>query len=107
MPLRFEGGVWWVRARVVTDIDTPGLSLDLVRDQISSAGIDFDIEQAAGIGEFLPLARLTLRIVDPSRDDIAFDPTLYSDPDVRLVPAWLGDFRRAAYRHSREGRGAE
>jgi hypothetical protein len=107
MPLRFEGGAWWVRARVVTDINTPGLSLDTVRAQITSGGIDFDIEQAAGTGDFLPLARLTLRNVDPSHDDVAFDPTLHSHPDVRLVPAWLGDFRRAAYRRSREGRDAD
>jgi len=26
---------------------------------------------------------------------------------VRLVPGWLADFRRAAYRRSREGRNAE
>ena len=74
MPLRYEGGVWWVRARLVTDIGAPGLSLDAMRDQIDSGEVDFDIEQAAGTGEFLPLARLTLRHVDPSRDDIGFDP---------------------------------
>jgi hypothetical protein len=76
-------------------------------DQISSGGIDFDIEQAAGTGDFLPLARLTLRHVDPTCDDIAFDPALHSDPEVKLVPGWLGDFRRAAYRRSREGRDAQ
>jgi hypothetical protein len=32
MPLRFKGSVWWVRARLVTHIDTPGLSLVGVRD---------------------------------------------------------------------------
>lgn len=104
MPLRFNGGVWWVRARLASDIDTPGLSLDVIRDRIDSDGIDFDIEQAAGKGGFAPLARLTLRHVDPSRDDVAFDPVLHSDEDVRLAPGWLADFRRAAYRRSREGR---
>jgi hypothetical protein len=107
MPLRFKGGVWWVRARLVTQVNASGLSLDAIRDQISSGGVDFDIEQAAGTGEFLPLARLTLRHVDPSLDDIAFDPTLHCDPDVSLVPGWLSDFRRAAYRRSRAGRRAE
>jgi hypothetical protein len=76
-------------------------------DQISSSGIDFDIEQAAGTADFLPLARLTLRHLDPTCDDIAFDPTLHSDPKVKLVPGWLGDVRRAAYRRSREGRDAQ
>ena len=56
------------------------------------SGIDFDIEQAAGTSDFLPLARLTLRHVDPTCDDIAFDPTLHSDPKVKLVPGWLGVF---------------
>ena len=68
--------------------------------------VDFDIEQAAGTGEFLPLARLTLRHVDPSRDDIGFDPVLHATPEVQLIPLWLSDFRRAAYRRSREGRGS-
>jgi hypothetical protein len=107
MPLRFEGGLWWVRARLVTDIEATGLSLDLIRDQIASGGVEFDIEQAAGTGGFLPLARLTLRHVDPSRDDVAFDPTMHSDPEVQLAPRWLSDFRRAAYRRSREGRNGE
>jgi hypothetical protein len=107
MPLRYQGGVWWVRARLSTVIDTPGLSLATVADQIASGGIDFDIEQAAGTGDFLPLARLTLRHVDPTCDDIAFDPTLHSDPEVELAPGWLGDVRRAAYRHSRQGRDAQ
>jgi hypothetical protein len=107
MPLRFKGRLWWVRARLVSDIDAPGLSLDIIRDQIASGGIEFDIEQAAGTGGFVPLAHLTLRHVDPSRDDVAFDPALHSDSEVELAPRWLGDFRRAAYRRSREGRDAD
>lgn len=107
MPLRFQGGVWWVRARLVTKIDEPGLSLDTVRNQIDSGEIDFDIDQAAGAGHFRPLARLTLRNLDPSNDDIAFDPTMHTDPEVSLSPRWLSDFRRAAYRRSREGRDAQ
>ena len=91
-------------ALLVTDIDAPGLSLDAIRHQIASGGVEFDIEQAAGTDDFLPLARLTLRNLDPSCDDIAFDPTMHSDPEVELAPRWLSDFRRAAYRRSREGR---
>jgi hypothetical protein len=104
MPLGFRGGNWWIRARLATKIDEPGLSLDTIRNQIDSGGIDFDVEQARGTGSFAPLARLTLRNLDPSNDDIAFDPVLHSDEDVHLVPGWLADFRRAAYRRSREGR---
>jgi hypothetical protein len=107
MPFRFHNGVWWVRARLITKIEVPGLSLDPIRNQIDSGEIDFDIEQALGTGRFEPLARLTLRHLDPSRDDIAFDTTLHCDEDVELVPRWLSDFRRAAYRHSRDGRDAE
>ena len=106
MPLRFEGGVWWVRARLATKIDEPGLSLDTIRNQIDSGEIDFDVEQAHGRRGFRPLARLTLRHLDPTNDDIGFDPVLHSDEDVRLVPGWLANFRRAAYRRSREGRDA-
>ena len=96
-----------MRARLVTKIDEPGLSLDTIRNQIDSGAIDFDIQQASGMGRFRPLAHLTLRHIDPSRDDIGFDPVLHSDEDVRLAPGWVADLRRAAYRRSREGRGAD
>ncbi len=107
MPLRYRDSAWWVRARLVTAVDGRGLSLDAIRNQIDSDGMVFDIDQAAGAGEFRSLARLTLRHVDPSSDDVAFDPTLHSDPDVTLLPRWLGEFRRAAYRRSRQGRDAQ
>jgi hypothetical protein len=107
MPLRFGHGLWWVRARLHSDIDATGLSLEAIKDQITSSGIEFDIEQADRTDSFRPLARLTLRHIDPSRDDIGFDPILHSDEDVRLLPRWLSDFRRAAYRRSREGRDAQ
>jgi hypothetical protein len=77
-----------------------------MRDQIDSGEVEFDIEQAAGAGGFLSLARLTLRHVDPSNDEIAFDPTVHSHPEVELVPHWLNDFRRVGYRLSRAGRDA-
>ena len=107
MPLRYHDGLWWVRARLATRIDAPGLSLNAVENQISSTGITFNIDQARGTGAFRPLARLTLRHVDPSCDDIAFDPAMHSDPEVELAPRWLGDFRRSAYERSRQGRDAE
>lgn len=107
MPLRYHDTVWWVRARLASPVEKPGLSLDAIEHQISSTGITFTIEQAPSRGPFRPLGRLTLRHVDPSCDDIAFDPTLHSDPEVELAPRWLGDFRRAAYKRSRQGRDAE
>ncbi len=104
MPLRYRDRVWWVRARLATEIGTHGLALDTIESEIDSDGIQFDIEQAGFREEFRPLARLTLRHVDPSCDDIAFDPALHADCDVQLLPRWLADFRRAAYRRSRQGR---
>lgn len=107
MPLRYRGRVWWVRARLASEIDTGDLALDTIEREINSDGIQFDIEQAGFREEFRPLARLTLRNVDPSCDDIAFDPALHTDCDVQLLPRWLADFRRAAYRRSRQGRDAQ
>ncbi|MGY4648659.1 hypothetical protein ACVWWN_002455 [Mycobacterium sp. URHB0021] len=104
MPLRFQGGVWWVRARLSTDIKAAGLSLCDIQEQIDLGTVTFDIDQAAATGPFRPLARLTLRHVDPSQDDIAFDPVMHTDSEVALTPQWLTDFRRAAYRRSRKGR---
>jgi hypothetical protein len=104
MPLRYRGRVWWLRARLATEVSTHDLALDTIESEIDSDGIQFDIEQAEFRGEFRPLARLTLRHVDPSCDDIAFDPALHTDCDVQLLPRWLADFRRAAYRRSRQGR---
>jgi hypothetical protein len=107
MPLRYRGRVWWLRARLITELGSAGLGLETIENQINSGGIQLDIEQATTRGDFSPLARLTLRHVDPSCDDIAFDPALHCDCDVELVPRWLADFRRAAYRRSREGRAAQ
>jgi hypothetical protein len=107
MPLRFHGDVWWVRARLVRKIAEPGLSLDAIRNQIDSGEMDFDIEQARRSGGFRSLARLILRHLDPSNDDIAFDPARHCDDEVELVPWWLGDRRRAAYRRGRERRVAQ
>jgi len=81
---------------------SPGWHGESRRHQIASGGVEFDIEQAAVTGGFLPLARLTLRHLDPSRDDVAFDPTMHTDPEVQLAPRRLSDFRRAAYRRGRD-----
>jgi hypothetical protein len=105
MPFGHEDGVWWIRARFETEIDVAGLPLDAIRNHLRSTGVEFLIEQAAGTGDFLPLARLTLN--SPHTADIAFDPVLNTDAAVRPLPQWLTDFRRAAYRRSREGRDAE
>lgn len=107
MPLRYEGGVWWVRAHLTTKLDNPGLSLDTITDQLGRGELVFSIDQAAGTGEFGPLARLTLSEVIPPDRDMSFDPTLNTATGVSLAPGWLTDFRRAAYRRSREGRDAD
>jgi hypothetical protein len=107
MPFKFDGGVWWLRARMATDIHGPGLSVDAITDQIAGGGIEFDIEQARGTGGFSPLARLSFTEQNASAGDISFDPVLHSAPGVELLPGWLTSFRRAAYRRSREGRDAD
>jgi len=105
MPFSHEDGVWWIRARLTTEIQVAGLPLDAIRSHLRSTGVEFLIEQAAGTGGFLPLARLTLH--RPHGEDISFDPIVHTDPAVRPLPQWLTDFRRATYRRSREGRDAE
>ncbi len=105
MPFSHLNGVWWIRARLATPIEVAGLPLDAIGSHLRSTGLEFSIEQAAGTGDFLPLARLTLN--RPHAEDIAFDPIINTDPAVRPLPGWLSDFRRAAYRRSREGRHAQ
>jgi hypothetical protein len=108
MPLNYQGQNWWVRGRMVTEIDESGLSLESLSAHIGGAGVEFDIEQARGTQEFEPLAHLTLDEVIPAgpSHDVAFDPTIHTAPDVRLAPSWLTDIRRRAYERSREGRDA-
>ncbi|WP_197375243.1 phosphodiesterase [Mycolicibacterium baixiangningiae] len=107
MPFRYEGGVWWLRARLITKFGRRGLSLDTVADQLSRGDLEYSVDQAAGTGGFGPLARLTLSEVIPPDRDLSFDPTLNTAQGVTLTPGWLTNFRRAAYRRSREGRDAE
>ena len=111
MPLRHDGDLWWVRARLTTEMPASGLSLDPVADRIAHGGLQFDIEQACGTGPFEPLARLDLNEVIPAAehpdDDVAFDPARNSAHGVELWPGWLRRVRRQAYDSSREGRDAQ
>lgn len=58
MPLRYDGKYWWVRAKLTSDLDAEGLSLDDVAEQIDRDGVEFELRQAAGINDFEPLARV-------------------------------------------------
>jgi hypothetical protein len=111
MPLRYDNQLWWVRARLATDLSAAGLSLDTIVDALGRGEIEFHVEQARGSEEFHPLARLRLTDVIPAGEqpdhDVSFDPVRNSAPGVELWPGWLRDFRRLAYRRSREGRDAE
>ncbi|MEZ0354671.1 phosphodiesterase [Mycobacterium sp. SA01] len=111
LPLRYEDELWWIRARLATPVDGPGLSLQTVHQRIDDGGLEFDIEQASGSGEFEPMATLRLTEVVPLADhaehDVSFDPVRHSAPDVQVWPEWLRNVRAKAYRSSREGRDAE
>ncbi|QEN16556.1 phosphodiesterase [Mycolicibacterium sp. ELW1] len=111
LPLRYEDELWWIRARLTTPVGGSGLSLRAVHQRINGDGVDFDIEQACGGGEFTPLAALRLTEVVPlakhAERDISFDPVRHSAPEVRVWPEWLRNFRALAYRSSREGRDGE
>ncbi|QZT63000.1 phosphodiesterase [Mycolicibacterium austroafricanum] len=110
MPLRYRGGLYWLRARMRTPVDGDGLSVQSVRDRLGSDTIEFTIEQACRTGPFTELATLTfdrpLCDDDPGCDQ-PFDPTVRSGTELTLAPRWLTRVRGAAYRNSREGRGAE
>ncbi|OBI63328.1 phosphodiesterase [Mycolicibacterium fortuitum] len=107
MPMRYEGRLWWLWARLSTEFDGAGLSLDSVNSQLERGGVQFDIEQCQAPGEFEPVARLSLREKLPHGRDVSFDPALHQADGVRLVPDWLADIRRSAYHSSRVGRDAE
>ncbi|KDE99492.1 hypothetical protein Y900_011205 [Mycolicibacterium aromaticivorans JS19b1 = JCM 16368] len=111
LPLRYEGELWWIRARMTTPVGGSGLSLHAVHQRINGDGLDFDIEQARGNGEFEPMASLRLTEVVPlnqqGEHDVSFDPVRHSAPEVQVWPEWLRNLRATAYRSSREGRDAE
>ncbi|OBB68887.1 phosphodiesterase [Mycobacterium sp. 852014-50255_SCH5639931] len=108
MPLHYQGENWWLRARIVSEIDGPGLSLDSVRKRFDHDKIEVSVDQACGTGDFTPLGRLTLTgVIDPERaGDVSFDPVINTPPGVSLHPRWLADLRARAYRRSRHGRDA-
>jgi hypothetical protein len=106
MPFRYGERNWWLRARIVTDIDGLGLSLDSVRNGIQCGGIVVAIDQACGSADFEPLARLTLsNVIDAGQaDDVSFDPVMNTAPGLALYPGWLAGLRARAYHRSRAGR---
>ena len=106
LPLGYRDGTWWLRARISTPISDGGLALDTVARQIAAGALDIDVEQAAGTGDFRMLGRLTLNELTPS-GDVSFDPVANEAPGVSMKPRWLTEFRRSAYRRSRQGRDAE
>jgi hypothetical protein len=109
MPLEYCGSKWWLRARIESEIDGTGLSLEDVRNRIDRGGVEVALEQACGGSAFEKLARLTLsRVVElQPGEDVSFDPVLNSAPGVKLYPGWLADLRASAYARSRDGRDAD
>jgi hypothetical protein len=106
MPFRYRDHPWWLRARIADDIGGAGLSLDHIRERVRDGGIEIDLDQACGTGDFEPLARLSLSSVVET-DDVSFDPVLNTAPELGLYPGWLAHLRARAYQRSREGREAE
>jgi hypothetical protein len=109
MPLHYEGNNWWLRARIISEIDGLGLSLDSVRNRLEHGGIEVALDQACGRGDFAPLGRLALTgVMDPERgEDVSFDPVVNTAPGLSLYPRWLADLRARAYQRSRDGRDAD
>jgi hypothetical protein len=109
VPLRYRDINWWLRARIATKIDGPGLSLASVRNQLDRGEIEIELDQARGASHFSPIARVTLTNVFsplPAADDVSFDPVRHTTEGVELYPRWLADLRARAYDRSREGREA-
>jgi hypothetical protein len=102
-PLRYHDANWWLRARITTQIDGSGLSLDGIRNALQQGEIAIDVDQGRATSAFHPLARVTLTNPTPGRD-VSFDPVLHTAPDVEMYPHWLADLRAYAYAQSREGR---
>jgi hypothetical protein len=105
MPFRYRGGTWWLRARIVSNVDGPGLAVASIRHSIEHGGVHVALDQARGTGQFQPLARLSVSsLVDAEADDVSFDPVLNTAPGLSLYPGWLADLRARSYQRSREGR---
>jgi hypothetical protein len=106
MPLSHGGRLYWLRGRLRSALPDQGLSLDAVKRTIADGGLSFDIDQAVGLDDFAPAARLDVTNLVADGTDVAFDPARNIPGGVDLAPAWLTAFRRAAYRRSRAGRDA-
>ncbi|ORV14613.1 hypothetical protein [Mycobacterium celatum] len=109
VPVRYQQQLWWIRAKLITEIPDRGVTLESIRNHIDDGGIVFAIEQAGPTGAFGMLGQLTLNRVlagDEARD-LVFDPTIHSPADVALAPGWLTELRRGAYGRSRQGRDAQ
>jgi len=107
MPLHYQGNNWWLRARIISEIDGLGLSLSSIRKRLEDDKIEVSLDQACGRGDFTPLARLTLtRAIDPGQD-VSFDSVVNTAPGLSLHPRWLADLRatRLSAEPSRSGRG--
>jgi hypothetical protein len=105
MPLDYQGGLWWLRARLTTPIPGYGLTLGSIRNRIDRDEVCFELDQAHGTAGFRPLAHLVLTGLDHGLD-VAFDPVVNTPPGVQLRPRWLAGLRARAYRGSRDGWGA-
>ncbi|MGA9872213.1 MAG: phosphodiesterase [Rhodococcus sp. (in: high G+C Gram-positive bacteria)] len=109
MPLRFDGRMWWLRARLLTP-HLRGMDLGAPTDALEAPGLMFAIDQAQGSGAFEPLATLrsTGALSDAAQSagdgKFGFDPAVNSPASVRPQPEWLRDIRQSAYRNSRAGR---
>ena len=105
MPLRYNGALWWVRARLVTDIGNSGLSLDTIEapNRLGRNRISISNRPQAPDGFQSAGPRCTAARRSELRRHRIRSRRLHSDCDVQLLPRWLADFRRAAYRRSREG----
>jgi hypothetical protein len=108
MPLGYQGGLWWVRARLASDIEAAGGSFDTITDRVSHGGLDFD-RTGQRRRRLSGVAQLTLDGIIPTDDpsqDVAFDPTRHSAPGVSVLAGWLTDIRRRACSRGRRGRDA-
>lgn len=108
MPLRYQAKYWWLRARILNDINGFGLSLGNFRERINDGGVEVALDQACGRANFEKVAHLRLTIVirPGPGNDVSFDPVINTAPGLRLSPRWLADLRGRAYARSRDGRDA-
>lgn len=87
------------------DGDTPGPSLDAMRDEVRAGRATFGIGIAgAPLGRFERIGTLTLDALVPGRD-VSFDPITHVGGGLLPVGV-LNALRKPAYRASRIGRGA-